>query len=378
MKKIRVCDVVRNSVWHDPRVIKQIDEYDRNGFDLYVVGEEDRRYEKEEINKLKGFVTIVKKNKYKKQNKLNFLLREIYTYKSLVKEIIKCKPDIIHANDLNALLPAYLATKKIKCKVVFDSHEIFTENLGIVSSFFWRTFWKIVEKHIIKKVDLVVSVSNAAADYLKKKYNISKPIVVTNCTKKQPIDNNVDKSDKFEVLNHGQFYSGRGYELMVESAKITNENNVNYVLRGFGRLEEQLKKSVAENNLRNVTFAPPVKTTELISYAKKSSVGIAITLPININFILSVSNKIFEYITAGLPVIMSDIPEHRYLNGKYNFGIILKENTPEELKNAVLLLYNNTELYEMYSKNAIIAANELNWETEFQKLIVAERNLFDI
>ena len=75
---------------------------------------------------------------------------------------------------------------------------------------------------------------------------------------------------------------------------------------------------------------------------------------------------------------MSDIPEHRYLNGKYNFGIILKENTPEELKNAVLLLYNNTELYEMYSKNAIIAANELNWETEFQKLIVAERNLFDI
>ena len=378
MKKIRVCDVVRNSVWHDPRVIKQIDEYDRNGFDLYVVGEEDRRYEKEEINKLKGFVTIVKKNKYKKQNKLNFLLREIHTYKSLVKEIIKCKPDIIHANDLNALLPAYLASKKIKCKVVFDSHEIFTENLGIVSSFFWRTFWKIVEKHIIKKVDLVVSVSNAAADYLKKKYNISKPIVVTNCTKKQPIDNNVDKSDKFEVLNHGQFYSGRGYELMVESAKITNENNVNYVLRGFGRLEEQLKKSVAENNLSNVTFAPPVKTTELISYAKKSSVGVAITLPININFILSVSNKIFEYITAGLPVIMSDIPEHRYLNGKYNFGIILKENTPEELKNAVLLLYNNTELYEMYSKNAIIAANELNWETEFQKLIVAERNLFDV
>ena len=47
----------------------------------------------------------------------------------------------------------YNITKKIKCKVVFDSHEIFTENLGIVSSFFWRTFWKIVEKHIIKKVD---------------------------------------------------------------------------------------------------------------------------------------------------------------------------------------------------------------------------------
>ena len=40
MKKIRVCDVVRNSVWYDPRVIKQIDEYVKADFDVNVVGEE--------------------------------------------------------------------------------------------------------------------------------------------------------------------------------------------------------------------------------------------------------------------------------------------------------------------------------------------------
>lgn len=376
MRKIKICDVVRNSVWHDPRVIKQIDEYYNYGFDLYVVGEEDSRYDEEEINKLKGIVKIVKKDKYKKShNKFTFFLKELYTYKSLYKALVECNPHIIHANDLNALLPAYFAAKKIKCKIVYDTHEIFTENIGIATSFLWRTFWKVVERHIIKKVDLVVCVSNAAADYLSKIYKIEKPMVVTNCTKKQSINNILVKSNKFEVLNHGQFYSGRGYELMIEAAKITDNKDICYVLRGFGRLEEQLKKNAIENNLLNVKFAPPVKTSELISFARNSSVGLAITLPININFRLSVSNKIFEYLAAGLPVIMSDVPEHRYLNDKYNFGIILKKNTAENLKDAVLLLHNNKELYDMYSKNATIAANELNWETEFKKLIDAELNL---
>lgn len=376
MKKIKICDVVRNSVWHDPRVIKQIDEYHKNGFDLYVVGEEDNRYDDEEINKLKGIVKIVKKDKYKKfHNKFAFLLKEVYTYKSLYKALVECKPDIIHANDLNALLPAYFAAKKTKCKIIYDSHEIFTENIGIATSFLWRTFWKVVERHLIRKVDLVVCVSNAAAEHLAKMYEIEKPMVVTNCTKKQSLNDIFVKSDKFEILNHGQFYSGRGYELMIEAAKITDNKNICYVLRGFGRLEEQLKRNVIENNLTNVKFAAPVKTSELISYARSSSVGLAITLPININFKLSVSNKLFEYLAAGLPVIMSDIPEHRYLNGKYNFGIILKENTPEALKNATLLLYNDKELYKTYSENATIAVNELNWETEFKKLIDAEINL---
>lgn len=377
MRKIKICDIVRNSVWYDPRVIKQIDEYNNNGFDVYIVGEEDNRYNEEEVQKLKGTVRLIRlKEKYKKRRyKFDTFYKELFLYKRYVEEIVKCKPEIIHANDLNALFPAYLASKKLKCKVIYDTHEIFTENIGVVSSFIWRTYYKLLERIIVKKVDLIVCVSNAAAEYIAQMYNIPKPMVVTNCTKKQLIDESIVKSDKFEVLNHGQFYEGRGYELMIDAAKLTCNDNIRYVLRGFGKLETKLRQSVIDNNLSNVEFAPPVKTTELIPYARKSRVGLAITLPINLNFKVSVSNKIFEYLAAGLPVIMSDIPEHRYLNEKYNFGIVLKENSPEALNEAVEMLYNNQELYDMYAKNAKTTANDLNWETEFKKLIDFELKL---
>lgn len=86
----------------------------------------------------------------------------------LCRLIVSTQADVIHANDLNALIPAYYASKKMKCRLIYDTHEIFLENPWInrnrVSKFIWGCF----EKYIINKVDLVVSVSHAAADYLKK------------------------------------------------------------------------------------------------------------------------------------------------------------------------------------------------------------------
>lgn len=376
--KIKVCDVVRNSVWYDPRVIKQIDEYVKADFDVYVIGEEDNRYNATEIERIPASVRIVKiKDKYKRfQNKINTVLKEISVCKSLAKEIAACKPDIIHANDLDALLAAYIATRSWKCKIVFDTHEVYTDNFGMASAVLKKLFWSFVESWIIKRVDLVVCVSNAAADYFAAKYNIPKPLVVTNCAKRQRLHEHENvKSSYFEVLNHGQFYEGRGYDIMVEAAAISRNTQIKYVLRGFGMMEPELRSFVDEKGLTNVTFAPPVKTTELIPAARTSHVGLAITVPINLNFKLSVSNKIFEYVSAGLPVIMSDIPEHRYLNDKYNFGIILKENTAECLRDAVMTMYENEELYREYSANAKRLSEELNWETEFAKLLAIEKQM---
>ena len=111
--------------------------------------------------------------------------------------------------------------------------------------------------------------------------------------------------------------------------------------------------------------------------AAKSHVGVAITVPICLNFKLSVSNKLFEYASAGLPVIMSDIPEHRYLNEKYNFGIIIPQDTPEEFAKAAIRLYQDKELYNTLARNAQRLSAEVNWETEFGRLIEAEKKLLN-
>ena len=141
-------------------------------------------------------------------------------------------------------------------------------------------------------------------------------------------------------------------------------------------MEQQLREMVDTlENKEQFRFYPPVNVQDLIPMAASSCVGVAITAPICLNFKLSVSNKLFEYASAGLPVIMSDIPEHRYLNDRYQFGIILEENTPEAFAKAAIRLYKDKTLYETLAQNASIMSTEVSWETEFERLISKEEKL---
>lgn len=377
---MKVCDVVLNSIWFDPRVRKQIVEYKENGIDITVVGMKCPRYDEEKIKSIPCDVNIVKiDERYNGKQKgiIRKLKREKMRIAAVKKAIIDFNPDIIHANDLNVLVPAFQASRQLKCKLIYDSHEINAENYTTDGRSPIAWIMKLVEKYIVKRVNLMVCVSNAAAEYFSAEYCIKKPMVVTNCSlQKETLREEPTKHNGFEILNHGQFYPGRGYEEMIEAAKLVEDYpDIKICLRGFGRLEESMREQAQENKSENVIFYPPVNVEQLIPEAAHSHIGIAITEPICLNFKLSVSNKLFEYAAAGLPVIMSDIPEHRYLNAKYNFGLIIPENTPKALADTIIKMYSDNELYMTLSANAKRMSKEINWENEFGKLLNAEKHM---
>ena len=378
---MKVCDCVKNSIWYDPRVRKQIAEYTRNGIEVVGVGCICPRFSLEEVAKIECpvFLAEISQDLYKPGlSVFKKAYREIKSNYLMYKLIKQCKADIIHANDLNALIPAYLAAKKTKSKLVYDSHEIFIENPWVARVKWLHNLLYHLEKFLIKRTDLLVNVSHAAGNYMSDIYSIKDRIVVTNCISETTLAQ-IDMHEKhqgFEVLNHGQFYVGRGYDIMVNTSPLLRKlPDVKLVLRGFGSMEKALKETVEKNGYTNVVFAPPVKMLELISYASSSHVGIALTQPICLNYELTISNKIFEYAAAGLPVIMSNIPEHRYLNEKYHFGIILEHDTPECLAVAIQTLYNDKLLYSEMAMNARKLSSEVTWELEFKKLLDKEYSI---
>lgn len=376
---MKVCDVVLNSVWYDPRVRKQITEYLKRVEDVTVVGMKCPRYDEGKVALVpcKTIITEIDSNfDGKQKGVLRKLKRERLKTKVVYDAIIAENPDVIHANDLNALIPAYEAKKKLGCVLIYDSHEINVENYTGNRQALVARYMRYKENKLLKKVDKMVCVSNAAAEYFRDEYKIEKPMVVTNCSLKAEQCISQEKNHGFEVLNHGQFYEGRGYDIMAEAIPLLKDYpEIKLAVRGFGKLEDALHKRVEELGGNNFVFYPKVLVQELIPEASKSKVGVAITEAICLNFKLSVSNKLFEYASAGLPVIMSDIPEHRYLNDKYQFGVIIPENTPEAFAQAVIKLYSDKDFYEKCAQNAKKLSDEVNWENEFGKLIEAERDL---
>lgn len=377
---MKICDVVLNSIWYDPRVRKQLVSYLDNGHETVCVGFRCERYDAQKVAELPCPATIVDiGEEYRGQlPSLRLKLRRLrLKHKAICDAIVAYKPDLIHANDLNVLIGAYRASRKLKCRLVYDAHEINTENIGSDKTAKLMKFaMSFVERYLMKRTDLNICTNHAAAEYFAKTYHIKPPMVVTNCTLKKETARAAKKHSGFEVLNHGRFYAGRGYDLMVEAASMLADcSDVRLAIRGYGTMEEQLHTRCEELQAENVVFYPPVRVEELIREASASHVGVAITEPICLNFKLSVSNKLFEYAAAGLPVILSDIPEHRYLNDQYSFGVILPENTPEAFATAVRKLYNDTEFYARCAENAARLSEEINWENEFETLLSIEQKL---
>lgn len=380
---MNVTMLVMNSVWSDPRVRRAAIASEKEGFGTVVIGINDPNYNMEKLGELPfktlmipvdlractGNVSVFKK-----------ITREYKKHRDGIKLCLQTSPDVIHANDLDALPIAYFAAKKCKACVIYDSHEIYCENIGISDNRMKRFFWKTIERFLIKRVNCVVSVSNAAAAKLAEIYKIPLPTVVTNAA--LPVEDALlhnKAKEKFEVLSHGKYYEGRGYETFVRAAALLKDySEIRLVLRGFGVLEKELHRIADEKGVKdNLVFELPVLVNEMVPYAARSHVGIAITEPINVNFEYTVSNKLFEYIAAGIPVIMSDVPEHRYLNEKYKFGLILKDNTPECLTEAILKFYKDKDFYSQMESSARKMRESINWNSEAKKLFEIYRSCKD-
>lgn len=363
---MRIVILVTSNIIKDPRILKQAKTIISNKGELLVVGRKDELANSPEFQELNFNYDLIDSAK----DNLSIFGKVVERLKfgyQLYKKTIDFKPNVIHANDFDTLLFAVCAGKKINARIVYDAHEIYSQNGAIAKYKIFSKLIMLVEKYLIKKVDSFITVSNAAKVYYEEKGYTKSPTVITNV----PFSSSkisTFKEDKFTVLYQGIISSGRGYEEFLRSSESILPD-ITMLIRGYGPLKDHLIKEKKERNLQNLKFPEAVPMSDLIYKASEAHVGVVLTKPISGNYKYTVSNKIFEYIHAGIPVILSNVPEHKMLNEKYNFGLILNEVSPKDISNAINYLFKNPEKYNELKDNARKAALELCWEKEEKKLI---------
>jgi glycosyltransferase involved in cell wall biosynthesis len=146
---------------------------------------------------------------------------------------------------------------------------------------------------------------------------------------------------------------------------ISKTENVSLLIVGGGDMITVLKEKVIRYNLaERVKFFPKVPWEELIRYTKAADVGLSLDKDTNINYRFSLPNKLFDYITAGIPVIASNLPEVSKIVTENNCGIIIPDVSPAEIMKAIQKLKENQDLLAEFKKNAVIASESLSWENE--------------
>src|SRR5690554_3222296 len=81
------------------------------------------------------------------------------------------KFDVLLSNDLDSLLANYCAHKfKRKSRLVYDTHELFTEVPELTARPKVRKVWLAIEQKIFPKLEVVYTVNQSIADIYSKKY----------------------------------------------------------------------------------------------------------------------------------------------------------------------------------------------------------------
>jgi glycosyltransferase involved in cell wall biosynthesis len=282
--------------------------------------------------------------------------------------------DLLVSNDLDTLLPNFLVSRFRRIPLVYDSHEYYTETPELAKRPLVKRIWKTIECAIFPKLTDVITVNDSIAGMYEKEYKV-RVKVVRNIPRLVKIHVTETRSslalplDKHIILMQGAGINiQRGAEEAVEAMQYLPDCLL--LIIGGGDVLEFLKEKTRTLNLsEKVIFIPKQPYNKLREYTANADIGITIDKDTNLNYRFSLPNKLFDYIHSGLPVLASRLPEISLIVEKYGVGCFIENHDPLHIAEKIKSMLADTGKMAEYKANAILAAQELNWQNEEKVLI---------
>jgi glycosyltransferase involved in cell wall biosynthesis len=280
------------------------------------------------------------------------------------------KADIFYSNDLDTLPANFFCSKfKSKTKLIYDTHELFTEVPELENRKFAKNVWLSIENYIFPKLEHVITVNQSIANIYQKKYNKA-ILVARNTPEKFLFKTKVSKfdlglpEDKFLIIIQGSGLNvDRGIEEAIMAMNLINQAML--VIVGNGDVIPTAHKLVEREKLSDkVKFFGKRPYEELMQFTLNADIGLALDKPLSENYKFSLPNKLFDYIQAGIPVISSELIELKKIIDKYQLGCFVASVTPEEIAKKINFLIQNPEILHTYRSNCAQAAEIEIWENE--------------
>lgn len=356
---------VINDINYDQRMIRICSSLQNQGYDVLLIGKE--RPDSDPL-----FPQVFKTKRLKVKQTEGKLMYAIYWIK-LFFYLLRTKTDAYCATDLDSIIPIYFASFFRRKKRVYDGHELFTEMKEVVTRPGVKKMWDWIEKTYLPKFEHGYTIGEAYAKYFKEKYNVNYQ-VVRNATILQEYKR-IPTEEKF-ILYQGAVNEGRCFEELIPAMQY-----VDYplVICGRGNFYEEAQAMVKQLKLTDkVTFEGYIEPEQLKSYTQKAHVGITLFDGISLSNQLSMANRYFDYMHAGVPQICMKFPEYELVNAKYEIAYLIPDPpSPASIAEGLNKLMSDDAYHQKLQANCQQAREVYNWQNETKTLIAFYEGLFE-
>jgi glycosyltransferase involved in cell wall biosynthesis len=273
-----------------------------------------------------------------------------------------------------------LCAKLLRIPFVFEVRDLWLDfgvELGVIRKGFPYHVLKYLERVLYRRSDAVVVNSPGYLPYVQSKNVALIPNGVEISEFEEPVREDFRKAwdlqDKIVCVYVGNIGIANDADVILGAAeRLLHETDIVFVFVGGGLRRGHYENLASSRNLHNVIFKAPVAKSRIPDLIKSSDVGIATLKAIPL-FSTPFPNKVFDYMAAGVPVVLAIDGEIRKVIEAAEAGLVTTPGDAVALANAVKEYSQNPDLRKKHGENGLRAARELfnrqNMAAKFERLI---------
>lgn len=284
-------------------------------------------------------------------------------------------PDIVHTHDMVGLAVGgklHQDFEKRPFSWIHDIHEYVRGTTFIPES--RRNFFTYIEEKFIHCPDALISVSQALIEILQDFYSLpTKPALVLNAPRRSDFDPYHPKDIRTTLgipqevpllVYTGNVKEDRDIETLVKALPMLPEVHLALVTNSSGSYVWELKRTAGKLGVtRRIHFHPYVPFFNITSFLRTATVGIH-SWPRHPNAEIALPNKIFEYMHAGLPSVVSDNRAMKEFVNQHDCGLAFETGDARSLAEAVTRALDRLRSDPSWRQSIQALSHQFSWEAQ--------------
>jgi len=288
--------------------------------------------------------------------------------------LMREKCDVIHACDLDTLIPAVPAKLLKRVKLCYIIYDFYAGNIPIKIPNIVRNFVAFIEKYGIRFVDVLFLVDKSRYEQVRGakinqiEYIYNSP---ADCFDSSPKLKPISKKST-SLFYAGSLHESRGLEKMINAVR--ELEGINLTIAGIGPNEDIIKNNSLK--LHNIHYLGWIPYEEVIANNLDADILFAFYDPNISNNRYASPNKLFEAMMCGKPILMNEGTTAAEIVKKEDCGLVVPYGDVGAIKDAILKLKNDAILCDRLGKNGRRAYEEkYNWSIMEERLLKSYREL---
>jgi glycosyltransferase involved in cell wall biosynthesis len=377
-----VCAVVISDLAYDARVWKEVRTLRESGQTVVLIG---CTYDITGVRRrAESDIDVVEVPLGTRVGRVSSVVRAL-TLVRVWREVLRTRAGVYHVHNIHPGLAALVAGRLRRAPVVYDAHELYGEPRDrSAAARLVAALTYALEGLMVRQSAAVITTNRSRANVLARRHGRDDVVVLANVPNLQrsvvPLDPGFPRDVKVLLYQGGIYAESRAFRQSLEA--LTHlQSDVHLAILGFGRdrdidLVHQWSEMFGVSS--RVHFLPPRPFDELVRTAAAATIGLVPIRPVRLNHTLGDTNKLHEYLMAGLPVVASDLPEIRHVaqQGDPPVGEVFDPEDSASIAAAVKRILADQDQLAGRRSEALRLARELyNWEAEQRKLLDLYRRL---